>query len=249
MTPATTPAITLMTYNIRLGVETSLAAIARAIHAAGVPDILALQEIGDHWNMGERCDQTAAIARAIGHPHHVFAGALTDDTGGRYGIALTSRHAIEGITITRLPRGTDEQRVLLAATLRAPLGPIRVFVTHLSIHAHERLEQARHLAHALEDAARQGPVLLLGDLNDRPDTPTLATIRGPLTDLFETTGHGPADTFSVKAPHRRIDYLLCGGGLVPHGPARVVREATASDHFPLIGAVRLDHLPPRPPLR
>lgn len=243
MTPAMTP-ITLMTYNIRLGVETCLAAIAEAIHAAGVPDILALQEIGDHWNMGERLDQTAAIARAIGHPHHAFAAALIDDAGGRYGIALTSRHAIEGITITRLPRGTDEQRVLLAATVATPIAPIRAFVTHLSIHAHERLEQARHLGRALAAAAHEGPTILLADLNDRPATDAINAARGALCDLFDATGQGPADTFSVKAPHRRIDYLFCGGGLTPHGPTRVVREATASDHFPLTGAVRVDAPPP-----
>lgn len=234
--------LTVMTYNIRLGVETNLATIAQAIRAAGTPDILALQEIGDHWNMGERVDQTATLATALNHPHHTFSPALTDPQGGRYGIALTSRHPIEAITTTKLPRDTDEQRTLLTATLRTPLGPIRTFVTHLSIHTHERLHQARTIAPLLAQATHQGPTLLLADLNDRPATPTLDALSQAnthLTDLYDTTGQGPPETFSVKTPHRRIDYLLCGGGLIPTGPTRVVREATASDHFPLIGAVTL----------
>lgn len=234
--------LTLMTYNIRLGVETNLATIAQAIRAAGTPDILALQEIGDHWNMGEPIDQPATLAAALDHPYHAFAAALTDPQAGRYGIALTSRHPIEAITITPLPRDTDEQRTLLTATLRTPLGPIRAFVTHLSIHAHERLHQARTLAPLLAHATHQGPTLLLADLNDRPATPTLDALSHAtthLTDLYDTTGQGPPETFAVKSPHRRIDYLLCGGGLIPTGPTRVVREATASDHFPLMGSVAL----------
>ena len=58
--------ISLMTYNIRVGIETDLACVAEAIRGAGVPDVLAMQEIGVRWNMGECVDQPAVIAQAIG---------------------------------------------------------------------------------------------------------------------------------------------------------------------------------------
>lgn len=228
--------LTLVTYNIRLGVESSLDAIADALRAAcpdAPPDLVALQEVGDHWNMGEHTDQTATLARQLGLAHHTFAGALTDARGGRYGIALMAPHAIEDIHVTPLPRDTDEQRVVLAATLATPT-PIHVITTHLSVAEPERITQAHHIGRLA--AAAPGPVIVLGDLNDRPATPTHAAARGTLTDCFDHAGAGPAETFSVVDPHRRIDYIFAGGGLVPTA-CRVVREATASDHFPLVARV------------
>lgn len=232
--------IDLMTYNIRLGVESSLAAVADAILAAGVPDVLALQEVGDRWHMGERCDQARVIAERIGLPHAVFAGALVDADGGRYGIALAARHPLRDVTIERLHRAEDEQRVLLEATVDSPEhGPITALATHLSIAADERLVQARAVGARAAAAAARGPVVLLGDLNDRPGTAVIAAARGPLVDCFEACGHGPIETFSVAAPTLRIDHAFCGGGLEPTTPCRVVREARASDHFPLIARVRM----------
>ncbi len=227
--------LTLVSYNIRLGVESDLVAIADAIRltcAGASPDLVALQEVGDHWNMGEHTDQTATLAAHLGLAHHTFAGALTDARGGRYGIALMAPHAIEDICVTPLPRETDEQRVVLTATLATPT-PIHVITTHLSVVAPERLIQARHIGRL---AAHPGPVIMLGDLNDHPGTPTVTAARGALTDCFDHAGAGPAETFSVANPHRRIDYIFVGGGLVPTA-CRVVRDATASDHFPLVATV------------
>lgn len=224
--------LSVMTYNIRLGVESSLAAVADVIAAAGTPDLLALQEVGDRWNMGERVDQARAIADRLALPHAVFAGALTDAAGGRYGVALCCRHPLDAVRIERLPRGEDEQRVMLAATMRGPDGPVAVINTHLSVAADERLRQARVIGAAAAEAARVGPVVVLGDLNDRPQTPVVEAARGPLIDAFAAAGRGPAETFSVRDPHRCIDYVFCGGGLAPEA-ATVQREARASDHFPL----------------
>ncbi len=77
----------------------------------------------------------------------------------------------------------------------------------------------------------------MGDWNDRPGTPTVEAARGALTDCFDARGVGPTETFSVADPHRRIDYLACGGGVVPTGRCEVVRAAVASDHFPLVAEV------------
>ncbi|MCA9547439.1 MAG: endonuclease/exonuclease/phosphatase family protein [Myxococcales bacterium] len=228
-------ALTVMTYNIRVGVESDLPSLAAAIRAAGVPDLIAFQEIGVGWYMGGGADQPAALAAAVGLEHHRFAGALRRDDGGQFGVALAARWPLTDVEITPLPRDTDEQRVLLRAVLDTPQGPITVFCTHLSVAGPERLEQARVIHAAVQGTP--GPVILLGDLNDRPQTPTLEVLRAGLTDCFDARGEGPSVTFSVVDPHRRIDYILCGGGLGPSGPARVIREATASDHFPLVARI------------
>jgi len=223
-----------MTYNIRVGIETNLAQVAAAIRAEGVPDVLAMQEIGVHWNMGEHVDQPAVIADAIGLPFHTFAGALTDERGGQFGIALVSRYPLTDISFETLPRERDEQRVLLSARLESPT-PVRLLNTHLSVHEPERRLQALRVGAVA--AATEEPVIVLGDLNDRPGTEVLAAARGDLVDCFDATGQGAPETFSVVDPHRRIDYIFCGPPLCPVGTSRVALNARASDHFPLIASV------------
>lgn len=226
----------LMTYNIRVGIETSLAAVAEAVRAAGVPDVLAFQEIGVDWNMGEPVDQPAVLAARLGLAHHAFGGALTDASGGRFGVAVAARWPLQDVAVEPLPREADEQRVILSATLASPT-PVRLLVTHLSVKAPERLLQARRLGERV--AAGDGPVVVMGDLNDLPGSPVVEAARGSLRDCFDACGEGPAVTFSVQDPHRRIDYVFVGGGLEPAPPAYVVRDALASDHFPLLAHARL----------
>lgn len=221
----------LMTYNIRLGIESSLAEVADAIETAGIPDILAMQEVGDHWRMGERVHQADTIAEAVGLPHTTFAGALTDADGGHFGISLASQWPLEDVQIIELPIDLDEQRVCLLARTNE----VWVVNTHLSVKSHERELQAAEVGRIA--ATLLGPVLVLGDLNDRPRAAAVSAVRGELVDCFDAAGEGPEETFSVADPHRRIDYIFCGGGLAPNGPCRVAREAVASDHFPLVAEV------------
>lgn len=235
--------IDLMTYNIRVGVETSIAALIEAIDAAGAPDVLALQEVGLRWRMGERIDQARAIATGVGLAHVAYAGALLDaPSGGRFGIALASRFPLDGVQTTNLPREADEQRVILRARVLAPT-PFVVLNTHLSVKAPERLSQARQLALAV--AAEDDPVVLMGDLNDVPGSAALLEAFAGLVDCFDAGGVGPAETFSVKAPTARIDYLGCGHGIEPLAGAEVVRGARASDHFPLRARVRIARMAQR----
>lgn len=235
--------LALVTYNIRLGIETSIGALAEAVAALGPVDVLALQEIGVRWRMGERIDQPAFLAQCLDMPYHAFAGALTDDTGGRFGVALVSRLPFASVDFTLLPRLDDEQRVLLHVVLDTT-PRIHVFNTHLSILPTERALQAGRVAAAV--AAVDGPVLVLGDFNDLPDSEVLACLRGvgptnadrprPMVDVFGAVGDGDALTFSVRHPNRTIDYVLCDDACAPLF-ARVALETRTSDHFPLLARV------------
>jgi endonuclease/exonuclease/phosphatase family metal-dependent hydrolase len=236
----------VVTYNVRLGLDGGLAAVGDAL-ATLEPDIVCLQEIGVRWQMGECVDQPAALAARLGFAHVAFAGALTDARGGRFGVAVLSRRGLRSVSVALLPRAADEQRVLLQVALDTH-PPIHVFNTHLSIHEPERMLQAARVAEAVGQV--EGPTLLLGDFNDLPESAVLETLRRaapvgapPLWDLFDETGEGDPLTFSVKAPNRRIDYLLCGGGFLPEG-CRVLTGVRTSDHFPLVGAVSLAAHPP-----
>jgi endonuclease/exonuclease/phosphatase family metal-dependent hydrolase len=226
--------LTVMTWNIELGKESSLKALGDAVLAAGVPDVLALQEVGVDWHDGKKGDQPRVLAKQIGLPHHLFVGAITDSTGGRFGIALLSRWPFLSADTTLLPRDIDEQRVLLRTRIGAPT-PFTVLATHLARKSKDRLKQAPVVGAAA--AAAEGPVVLLGDFNDEPTSATLKSIKGALVDCFEVAGKGARETFSVKDPKESIDYILCGAGFEPVGPARVERAAIASDHFPVIAVV------------
>ena len=223
-------------YNIRIGIETTLAQVAEALIALGPLDVVAFQEISHHWCMGEKLDQTAWLAAALGLPYHCFAGALTHQDGGQFGVALAARWPLRAVHRAPLPRQRDEQRVLLSATMQGPVA-VRLFNTHLSVAPQERHAQARSVGAAV--AAAPGPTVLFGDLNMGPDDPARRLAQGALRDCFDTCGAGPAPTFSVAEPTQRIDYIAAGGGLTPVAPCWVAREARASDHFPLVATLAL----------
>ena len=157
-----------MTYNIRLGIESNLLEVAQGITCDGTPDIVALQEVGNHWNMGERIDQTTYLADAVGLEHSTFIGALQDESGGEYGIALLSRWPITDPIRIRHPQIEDEDRVLFTCRVEAPT-PFLVVTSHFSICEHERYLQAGMTVEAAKTL--EGPMLILGDFGVRPDSP------------------------------------------------------------------------------
>ena len=231
--------INVLTYNIRLGLDSSIAAIAEAIQTEGIPDLIALQEVGRYWQMGECIDQTQVLSHALGLHGH-FCGALTDENQGQFGIALLSRYPMLDLRRTELPRVDDEQRVLLEARIDTPV-PLTVLTSHFSIHEPERRRQATMMA---EKASRcQTPVIALGDFNAKPDSVEYETLTGEMTDAFARHGIGSADTFSVRSPHRQIDYVMTGSGASPVKSCRVLRHIQTSDHFPLAACIQL---PPPP---
>ncbi len=228
--------ITVMSYNVRVGIESSLTDIAEGILSVSSPDLVAFQEIGVHWNMGEKVHQPQFIADRIGLPHVSFAGALTDPEGGQFGVALASRYPIGQESVTLHHQITDEQRVFLQARINAPT-PFEVLTSHLSVEPEERLHQARALSQRASTI--RGPKLVIGDFNARPESLEYAELTSNLTDCFARSGDGPAETFSVKEPHRQIDYILCGGGFIPGPRSWVARSVTASDHFPLLAEIHI----------
>jgi endonuclease/exonuclease/phosphatase family metal-dependent hydrolase len=230
-------------------------------------DILGLQEVDRAQPRSGLLDLTAIAADALGAPTHRFAAAIagtpgetwqpwrSDDDNAHplYGIALVSRYPVQRWQITALPGAPirspvytgdgvrllkDEPRVLLAAVLDTPHGPLTVATTHLSFVPGWNLRQLRHAVRALKGLP--GPRLLLGDLN-MPSGPVRAV-----------TGWRPlakAATFPSPSPRAQLDHILTDPRF---DVGRVVQVATphpaVSDHRPLI--VQLDastRLPGRPP--
>ena len=218
-----------VSYNLKVGVDSDPATLGAELCMLQ-PDLVAIQEVGRGWRMGVPLDQSAYLAAAAGLPYFHFAPALTDERGGQFGIALLSRWPLSDLERVELPRREDEQRVLLRATLQGPT-KIRIMTSHLSIVEDERALQFEQLT---QIAGRSDePLLLFGDLNELPDAAAFQGLEAAgLRDAFVEAGSGAGETFSVKRPHRRIDYLLVRG--LKTRRCWVERGTRGSDHFPLI---------------
>ena len=233
-------------------------------------DVLGLQEVDRAQPRSGLLDLTAIAADALGAPTHLFAAAIAGTPGETwqpwrsdddnihplYGIALVSRYPVTRWQITTLPGAPirspvytgddgfrllkDEPRVLLAAVLDTPLGPMTVATTHLSFVPGWNLRQLRHAVRALRTLP--APRVLLGDLN----MPT-----GPVRAVTGWKTLGRAPTFPSPAPRAQLDHILADPRDLRR-LGRVVQVCTphppVSDHRPLIVQLDAGTRPPgRPP--
>lgn len=211
-------------------------------------DVLALQEVDKGQARSSRVDQTTAVAETLGYRWHRFAAAFAGSTRGLrhrpvpshvpgdsgYGVALLSRWPVTSWHVRPLRPGPvrfapadtllgfrlrlDQPRVLLAAVVQAPDGPVTVGCTHLSVAPPVARRQLAECAWALRSLP--GPHLLLGDLNLGPAD------AGRVTGM---RGLAQVPTFPAARPRRQLDHVLAGPGLRAGGEASAVRLAV-SDH-------------------
>jgi endonuclease/exonuclease/phosphatase family metal-dependent hydrolase len=200
----------------------------------------------------------AAIA---GTPGERFRALTGDDGEGdrepHFGVALVSRFPVRSWHVTRLgpapvrspvfvpqpppgPRGRllllrDEPRVVLAAVVETPVGPMTVATTHLSFVPGWNAGQLRRAVRALRRLP--APRLLLGDLNMPAAVVRLVSGWRPLA---------LCPTYPTMGPKLQLDHVLCdpaAGGVRPRVVAADAPESAVSDHRPLV--VHLDW-PARP---
>lgn len=226
-------------------------------------DVLGLQEVDRAQPRSGLLDLTAIAADALGAPVHRFAAAVVgtpgetwapwrseaDNTHPLYGIALVSRWPVLRWQITQLPAAPvrspvyipkngilllkDEPRVLLAAVVETPHGPVTVATTHLSFVPGWNVRQLRAAVRALR--ALPAPRILLGDLN---------LPAGPARAFSGWRPLARTATYPSPNPRAQLDHILAD----PRGSAalgRVVQvrapQAGISDHRPLV--VELDRRP------
>ncbi|MET8202335.1 endonuclease/exonuclease/phosphatase family protein [Micromonospora taraxaci] len=186
-------------------------------------------------------------AAVVGTPGEHFRPLRHDDDGHGepcYGIGLISRHPVRSWHVTRLkpapvrspvyvpgPRGGlillhDEPRVVLAAVLDTPHGPLTVAATHLSFVPGWNARQLRQTVRALR--ALPGPRVLLGDLNLPAGAARLVSGWHPL---------GRRPTYPAGQPRVQLDHILADRhALQQLPPVRAVTAppSTISDHRPLL---------------
>jgi glycerophosphoryl diester phosphodiesterase len=240
------PPVTVATYNIahaagidgRLDLERIAAEIER-----GGAEIVGLQEVDRHWSeRSQFVDQAGWLAQRLGM--EVVYGANLDleaQAPGaprrQYGTAILSAHPIAWSHNTHLPRPEGgEQRGLLEAGIDVDGVRLRVANTHLQhTSAVERRAQTERIMELLRPA--RSPVVLLGDLNARPDASELTPLWARFVDAWPRGGDGDGFSYPSSAPTARIDYVLTTAD-VDVESARTL-PSPASDHLQVVAELVL----------
>jgi endonuclease/exonuclease/phosphatase family metal-dependent hydrolase len=222
--------ITVLTYNIKSGQVSSLAAIAGVIRSSGA-DVALLQEVDRNRHGSGQVDQPAQLAGMLGGWSHTFGQNVSYGSGG-YGTAIVSRFPITSSANTHLPNGPGgQQRGLLRAVVDIGGMDVSLYSTHLQNKLdHLKLRQAQAIAPIV--AADGNPKVLGGDMNAWPGDSVLSALKGPLDDTWDAVGAGAGATNPAPSPRGRIDYLLYAGGELTPTSANVP-ATLASDHRPV----------------
>ena len=231
-------------------------------------DLVGVQEVLRN-HAGFNCDdQPALIAeglrRRTGRPWtHAYAKSwVTEDRlcleRGQgddvqtEGVAFFTPLRIVASNSVRLSQG----RVGLAVRI-ASMPDMPVIVTHLAANRQNQAGRVREIAALLPWAARQGPGILMGDLNARPDASELVPVMAHYRDAWADAAAGGRAHGVVSGSTRpgrrvsRIDYVLYAPGVdLTLQSVEVVDPSTlpglggVSDHHPVVatflGAPRAD---------
>lgn len=212
------------TYNVH-ALKDDRAALQDVVRSID-PDVLVLQEVPRHPLSSHRI---AALAADLG---------LTWSGGsrGRTGVAVMTSLRVQvqdawrgGLPVSRYgePRGYAAVRVTLPGHQ-----PLTVVGTHFGLSGKDRAAQLDRLLKVL--GTLTGPLVVGGDVNERPGGPVWQRLGG---GLAEVPG---GNTFPARAPDRRIDGLWHSPSLRVE-PVAVQADGVrrASDHRPVVADVWL----------
>ena len=217
------------TYNVKHGDNgdgrVDLRRLGAACASLGA-DVLAVQEVDRFARRTGFRDEMRVIARATGL-QAVF-GEAARRKWRRYGNVLLARGPISDVEVVKLPRPSGgEPRVAIVARVCVDGLGLSVGATHLSFRKGEGAAQLEVLLAAL--AERDGPRLLMGDLNISPEVVVPAVTAAG----FTVAPTGP--TFPAAAPRSRIDFIAVAGLEVVSAS---LPEVGMSDHLPVVAEIR-----------
>jgi len=195
------------------------------------PDFVALQEVDKGVNRSGKVNQAMVLGELLGM-YHNFAKFMDYD-GGEYGLAVLSKYPILKSHIHRLPVGA-EPRVVLEVEAMVNGKPISFASIHLDwTKSSLRVAQFKALDKAL--AVRKHPVIVAGDYNAEPDSPTMQLAR---QSGFIIPKLNPNLTWPADAPKVEIDYIVIRGMPSIKATSTVLGERIASDHRPVVGVIQ-----------
>lgn len=230
--------------------------VIRDIH----PDFCGINEINIYKQeyleaylpTGTPADQTAFLAEYTGLPHFYFGRAIQFDRSD-YGNAVISRHPILDAEVIPIPDpeikddfGYYETRGILKAKLDIA-GGITVLQVHVGLNVAESQNAVVTLCRIIDET--EGPIILMGDFNMRPDNFLLDRIRQRLQDIrpsepgyHHTFPSWPSD---AKVPEQirnyrccKIDYIFASQHFRQLDCR--VHQVRVSDHMPLLATLELN---------
>jgi len=223
-------ALRIATFNVKHGDNGAGRVDLRRLGAACAAlsaDVLAIQEVDRFARRAGFRDEMRVIARATGLKA-VF-GEAARRRWRSYGNVLLARGPITDVDVIKLPRPSEgEQRVAIVARVAVDGLALSVAATHLSFRRGEGLPQLEVLLEAL--ARREGPRVLLGDLN------LSAELVEPAVTAAGYTLAPTGPTFPTSAPRTRIDFVAVSGLQVVSGASP---EVGMSDHLPVVAEIRI----------
>lgn len=221
------------------------------------PDVIAMQEVSPL--PGSAATLQLRLVQSV-TDYHVYYNVADLSPGQAEGLAIACREPALDAHCYRLPSGEggadfEPQRVVQYARFRFGSSVIAVFNTHLAYHSSSgrlRVRQASAVtdivAQVLQDVGHDG-VLLCGDLNSTPDSPTVAHLiseggfDNPWAELaaarYSYSSHNPY-TLGDPGADQWLDYVLTRGLSVRQ--VRLLDDwptPPVSDHFPVALQVRL----------
>ena len=229
----------VLSYNIHHGEgmdgRIELERIAQAIKSAS-PDIVSLQEVDNKVGRSKNVDQAKELGRLM-DMHYVF-GRSIDLGGGQYGNAVLTKLPVQNSETIPLPG--KEKRSALCVTLKTSdkdsAGTFVFIATHFDLETKMQIASVP-LIDKLFDVDKGLPAILAGDLNAGPQSPTIITFEKNWTNATSKKG---LSTFPAQTPNHQVDYILyrplLGCKVLE---TRVLDEAVASDHRPILAVLQL----------
>ena len=233
--------LVIMTYNIRHGMGfDGVLDLNRTIQViqAAEPDIVILNEVDDSTARAFHVRQADSLGRALGMQARF--GRSIDYDGGCYGNALLSRFPILSFEVIDLSTHPMlEGRSVFKAALLVRADTLLIMGTHLGLLDTEQAQQVEWILAALPHSEK---VILAGDLNFTPDSPSYQRLSSRLLDGVQALVPDTEYTFPADLPRRRIDYIFVGKDIQPRGVIMKYHPQVyvASDHLPQILKFRLD---------
>jgi endonuclease/exonuclease/phosphatase family metal-dependent hydrolase len=235
--PSAQPAVAVVaTYNIHrcIGSDWRHDAdrVARVIQELDA-DIVGLQEVDARYHIEDGDDQAEYLAEATGMSA-VSGPALTHHRGS-YGNAVLTRWPVKAVRRMEIGVIGREPRAVLDTDIDIAGFAVRVVVTHFGLRNAERRLQTEMLVRMLGPAG-DGCTILLGDFNE------WAPIGHTLRRLNAILGRSPAvRSFPSRLPALALDriWVQPATALVRLRAHRSRLACFASDHLPVLGAVRM----------
>ena len=208
----------IMTYNICSG--KNMARQRDLGYAAAVinevkPAFVTLNEVRSRTSDIGDVNQACELGRLTGY-YPVF-GRSIDILGGEYGNALLTRLPLVSSEVVHIPdpertgEGFYEHRSVLRCVLMAGEAKLTVLCTHFGLMPAEQANAVKTVLEII--GGEENPVLLMGDLNLRPDAPALQPLMNAMNDVSE--GMPLPLTFPSDNPGIKIDYIFCTDDIRP----------------------------------